>query len=173
MIYSLGDRHPLLEGDGHFIAPTATIIGSVTLKSGVSVWFDAVLRGDNDEIEIGEYSNIQDGAVLHTDQGIKLSIGNNVTVGHRAMLHGCIIGRNALIGIGSIILNRARIGDNSIVGAHSLVTEGKNFPDGVLIVGSPAKLVRRLDAAELEYLKTAADIYVQNSRRYLNRLKEF
>ncbi len=170
MIVSLGGRHPNLEGDGHFIAPTAAVIGSVTLKQGASVWFNAVLRGDNDLIEIGVNSNIQDGAVLHTDPGIQLIVGDNVTVGHQVMLHGCTIGSNSLIGIGSTILNRSRIGSNCIVGAHSLITEGKEFPDGVLIFGSPAKVVRDLQAQELEYLKFAADVYVQNSQRFLKEM---
>jgi carbonic anhydrase/acetyltransferase-like protein (isoleucine patch superfamily) len=171
MIYELGDRHPDLQGDGHFIAPNASIIGTVTLKQGASIWFNAVLRGDNDLIEIGANSNIQDGAVLHTDPGIQLIVGDNVTVGHRVMLHGCTIGSNSLIGIGSTLLNRSRVGSNCIVGAHSLITEGKEFPDGVLILGSPAKVVRELEAAELEFLKAAADIYVQNSQRFLDELK--
>ena len=166
MIVSLGDRHPNLEGDGHFIAPTAVLIGSVTLKQGASVWFNAVLRGDNDLIEVGVNSNIQDGAVLHTDPGIKLIVGDNVTVGHQVMLHGCTIGNNSLIGIGSTVLNRSRIGSDCIVGAHSLITEGKEFPDGVLILGSPASVVRDLQDQELEFLKTAADVYVQNSQRF-------
>ena len=171
MIYALGERHPNLVGDGHFIAPTAAVIGTVTLKQGASIWFNAVLRGDNDLIEIGVNSNIQDGAVLHTDPGIELIVGDNVTVGHRVMLHGCTIDNNSLIGIGSTLLNRSRIGSNCIVGAHSLITEDKEFPDGVLILGSPAKVVRDLEARELEFLEFAADIYVQNSRRFLDELK--
>ena len=170
MIYELGDRQPRLEGDGHFIAPTASVIGDVTLKQGASIWFNAVLRGDNDLIEIGANSNIQDGAVLHTDPGIELIVGDNVTVGHQVMLHGCTIGNNSLIGIGSTLLNRSSIGSNCIVGAHSLITEGKEFPDEVLILGSPAKVIRELEAAELEFLKYAADVYVQNSQRFLEEL---
>ncbi len=170
MIYKLGDHHPHLQGDGHFIAPSATISGNVTLKQGASLWLNAVLRGDNDLIEIGMNSNIQDGAVLHTDPGIELIVGDNVTVGHQVMLHGCTIGDNSLIGIGSTLLNRSRIGSNCIVGAHSLITEGKEFPDGVLILGSPAKLVRDLEAPELEFLKTAAEVYVKNSQRFLDEL---
>ena len=170
MIYELGDLQPRLEGDGQFIAPTASVIGDVTLKQGASIWFNAVLRGDNDLIEIGVNSNIQDGAVLHTDPGIKLIVGDNVTVGHQVMLHGCTIGNNSLIGIGSTLLNRSSIGSNCIVGAHSLITEGKEFPDEVLILGSPAKVIRELEAAELEFLKYAADVYVQNSQRFLNEL---
>jgi len=170
MIYQLGDRQPRLEGDGHFIAPSASVIGDVTLKQGASIWFNAVLRGDNDLIEIGVNSNIQDGAVLHTDPGIELIVGDNVTVGHQVMLHGCTIGNNSLIGIGSTLLNRSSIGNNCIVGAHSLITERKKFPDGVLILGSPAKVIRELEAAELEFLKYAADVYVQNSQRFLDEL---
>ena len=170
MMYRLGNRHPATEEDGHFIAPSAAIIGDVTLKRGASVWFGAVLRGDNDRIEVGEMSNIQDGAILHTDPGIPLIVGDRVTVGHRAMLHGCRIGDNTLIGIGSTILNHATIGSNCIVGAHALVTEGKEFPDGSLIFGSPSTLVRSLRADEIESLKTAADVYVKNSRRYLEQL---
>ena len=170
MIYQLGDRQPRLDGDGHFIAPSASVIGNVTLKQGASIWFNAVLRGDNDLIEIGVNSNIQDGAVLHTDPGIELIVGDNVTVGHQVMLHGCTIGNNSLIGIGSTLLNRSSIGNNCIVGAHSLITEGKKFPDEVLIHGSPAKVIRELEAAELEFLKYAADVYVQNSQRFLDEL---
>jgi carbonic anhydrase/acetyltransferase-like protein (isoleucine patch superfamily) len=170
VIINLGDRCPDLQGDGHFIAPTAAVIGSVTLKQGASIWFNAVLRGDNDLIEVGVNSNIQDGAVLHTDPGIKLVVGDNVTVGHMVMLHGCTIGSNSLIGIGSTVLNGARIGKDCIVGAHALITEGKEFADGVLILGSPAKVVRDLKTQELEFLKTAAEVYVQNGKRYLKEL---
>ena len=171
MIFSLGDQHPVLDGDDQFIAPTASVIGQVRLKSGVSVWFGAVLRGDNDRIVVGENSNIQDGAILHTDPGIELIVGTNVTVGHRAMLHGCRIGDNSLVGIGSTVLNNARIGSNSVVGAHALVTEGKSFPDGVLLLGSPAKIARKLEAQELETLKASAAVYVQQNARYRRQLK--
>ena len=172
MIYSLGDRQPEFEGDGQFVAPSASIIGSVILKQGASVWFNAVLRGDNDLIEIGRNSNIQDGAVLHTDPGIELIIGDNVTVGHQAMLHGCTIGNNSLIGIGSTILNHAKIGGNCLVGAHSLITEGKEFPGGVVILGSPARIVRELTEQEMDFLKSSADVYVQNGRRFLDQLQQ-
>jgi carbonic anhydrase/acetyltransferase-like protein (isoleucine patch superfamily) len=170
MISSLGDRHPKFEGDGHFVAPNATIVGSVILKENTSVWFNAVIRGDMERIEIGMNSNIQDGAVLHADDGVPLKIGNQVTVGHLAVLHGCTIGDNSLIGIGAAILNRARIGSNSIVGARALVTRRKEFPDGVLILGSPARIVRDLTAEEIESLQNAADLYVQNGTRYLKEL---
>ncbi len=171
MIFGLGDRHPVLEGDGQFVAPNASVIGQVRLKAGASVWFGAVLRGDNDWIVVGENSNIQDGAILHTDPGIELIVGANVTVGHRAMLHGCRIGDNSLVGIGSTVLNNARIGSNSVVGAHALVTEGKSFPDGVLLLGSPAKIARELDAQELEMLKASAAVYVKQNARYRGELK--
>jgi carbonic anhydrase/acetyltransferase-like protein (isoleucine patch superfamily) len=170
VICSLGDRHPVFEGTQHFVAENATIIGSVVLKHGASVWFNAVLRGDNDLIEIGRNSNVQDGAVLHTDPGIRLTIGESVTVGHQATLHGCTVGDNSLIGIGSCLLNNAVVGKNSIVGAHSLITENKDFPDGVLIVGSPAKVVRDLSEDEWSYLAAAAAIYVEKSARYRTQL---
>lgn len=166
MIASLGERQPAFEGTGHFVAHNATVIGSVRIGQGVSIWFNAVIRGDNDWIEIGENSNIQDGSILHTDAGIRLQIGRNVTVGHRVMLHGCRIGDGSLIGIGSTILNNARIGNDCLVGAHSLVTEGREFPDRVLILGSPARVVRTLTADEISMLQAAARHYVENGRRY-------
>lgn len=170
MICTLGDRQPVLEGSGHYIAPNATVIGSVRLADSASVWFNAVLRGDNDWIEIGERSNVQDGAVLHTDPGITLRVGRNVTIGHKVMLHGCTIGDNSLVGIGSTILNGARIGSNCVVGAHALVTEGKEFPDGSLIIGAPAKVARQLSAAEISGIGRSADVYVHNAQRFLTEL---
>ena len=170
MIYELGERRLVREGDGHYIAPSASVIGSVRLKANASIWFNAVLRGDNDWIEIGENSNIQDGSVLHTDPGLPLIVGDNVTVGHMVMLHGCNIGHGSLIGIGSTVLNNAAIGANSIVGAHSLVTEGKSFPDGVLLMGSPAKIVRELGPQERELLQASARIYVDNGHRFRDDL---
>lgn len=172
MIYRLGDSCPLLEGDGHFIAPGASVIGKVRLGAGSSVWFGAVIRGDNDWIEIGENSNIQDNAVLHTDPGLRLRVGAGVTVGHRAMLHGCTIGDGSLIGIGSTILNNAVVGARCLVGAHSLLTEGKQFPDGVLIVGSPARIVRELDGDEQARLAASAAVYTRNSRRFREQLTD-
>lgn len=168
MNYRLGNDLPEISGSGHFIAPSASLIGKVRLEAGSSVWFGAVLRGDNDWIDIGENSNIQDGAILHTDPGIPLTVGRNVTVGHRAMLHGCSIGNGSLIGIGSTVLNNARVGERCLVGAHALITEGKEFPDGVLIVGSPARVVRELTDDEIQQLETSAAIYTQKSQRYLN-----
>ena len=166
MIQALGDRIPVLEGDGHFIADSADIVGSVRLKDRSSVWFNAVLRGDNDWLEVGERSNIQDGCILHTDPGIPLIIGDGVTVGHRAMLHGCQVADNSLIGIGATILNGARIGRNCVVGAHALVLEDREFPDGSLILGSPAEAVRELTEAEIANIERSADVYVRNARRF-------
>jgi carbonic anhydrase/acetyltransferase-like protein (isoleucine patch superfamily) len=172
MIASLGDRRPVLEGAGHFIAHNATVIGNVRIRAGASIWYNAVLRGDNDWIEIGQNSNVQDGSVLHTDPGIRLTVGDGVTVGHRVMLHGCSIGDGSLIGIGSTVLNKARIGMNCLVGAHSLITENKEFPDGVLITGTPAKVVRKLDNSELDRLQVSAAIYVENARRFCTAFAE-
>ncbi|MGB5489434.1 MAG: gamma carbonic anhydrase family protein [Woeseiaceae bacterium] len=167
---ALGDRAPVLEGGGHFLADNASIIGSVRLKDQSSVWFHSVLRGDNDWLEVGERSNIQDGCILHTDPGIPLVIGNGVTVGHRVMLHGCRVGDNSLIGIGSTLLNGAAIGRNCIVGAHSLVTENKSFPDGSLILGSPARVARELSDEEIAHIGWSADIYVKNAQRFNEQL---
>lgn len=166
MIYALGDRRPVFDGENHFVADNATIIGSVKLGDSTSVWFNCVLRGDNDWIEIGERSNIQDGSVLHTDPGIRLSVGDGVTVGHNVMLHGCTIDDYSLIGIGSTVLNGARVGANCVVGAHSLITEDKEFPERSLIIGSPARVLRSLEPEEFAMLKKSADIYVANARRF-------
>ncbi len=170
MIRALGDRKPVIEGSGHFIAENATIVGSVRLRDRSSVWFNSVLRGDNDWLEIGERSNIQDACVLHTDPGLPLIIGEGVTIGHMAMLHGCVIGSNSLVGIGSTVLNGAKIGNNCIVGAHTLVTENKRFPDGSLILGSPAQVVRELNAEEIAKIAEAAEVYVANARRFNEEL---
>lgn len=171
MIFALGEREPLIEGDGHFLADNASIIGSVRLRAQSSVWFNCVLRGDNDWIDIGERSNIQDNSVLHTDPGLELIVGNGVTVGHRVMLHGCRIGDNSLVGIGSTILNGAAVGRNCVVGAHSLITENKTFPDGSLIIGSPAKVARPLSDDEIAMLKRSADVYVANAQRFNEQLR--
>lgn len=141
------------------------------LENNASVWFNAILRGDCDEIYIGENSNVQDGSVLHTDPGIKLRIGRDCTIGHMVMLHGCEIGDNTLVGIGSVILNRVKIGKNCIVGAKSLIPEGKSFPDNCLIMGAPAKVVREVSAQEAQFLKLQAEHYVQNARRYREKLQ--
>ena len=170
MMFALGDRSPVLEGDDHFIADNASIIGSVRMGASASIWFNCVLRGDNDWINIGARSNIQDGSVLHTDPGLPLTVGRNVTVGHKVMLHGCSIGDGTLVGIGSTVLNRASVGANCVVGAHSLLTEGKEFPAGSLIMGAPAKLVRALNDDEIQALQASADHYVANAARYREHL---
>lgn len=170
MIYRLEKREPRIAEDV-FVADNATVIGSVVLEAGSSVWFNAVLRGDNDELLIGERSNVQDGAVLHTDPGLKLVVGRGVTVGHMAMLHGCTIGDGALIAIGARVLNGARIGAESIVAAGALVTEGKVFPDGVMLMGSPAKVVRDLSPQQREALRIPAIVYNNNAKRYRSKLQ--
>lgn len=171
-IYALDDLSPVLPENGmYWIAPDASIVGNVQVGEGVSIWFGAVVRGDNEPIVIGARSNIQDGSVLHSDPGSPLTIGEGVTVGHKVVLHGCTIGDNSLIGIGAVVLNRARIGRNSIVGAGALVTEGKAFPDGVLIVGSPARVVRELTPEQIEGLRRSAAHYVENGKRFAKGLK--
>ena len=165
--YRLGDREPTFpEGDEYWIAPNAVVAGHVILKKNASVWFGAVLRGDNEPIIVGENSNIQDNSVLHTDVGQPLTIGDNVTVGHMVMLHGCAIGDGTLIGIGSVVLNGARIGKNCLVGANSLITEGKEFPDGSMIFGAPAKVVRQLEPEQAARMGMGALGYVQNWKRF-------
>ena len=164
-VYRLEQHSPQVP-DSAWVAESATVIGRVTLGEGASVWYGAVLRGDNDSITLGARCNVQDASVLHTDNGYPLTLGDDVTIGHQVMLHGCSVGEGSLIGIGSIILNGAKIGKNSIVGAGALVTEGKEFPDGVLIVGSPAKVLRELTAEQIERLKAAAAHYVQQQQRH-------
>lgn len=170
MLYALDDKAPQLLGQ-NWVADNAAVIGNVLLHPGASVWFGCTVRGDNDPITIGENSNIQDGSVLHTDVGVPLTIGRDVTVGHQVMLHGCTIGENTLIGIQSVILNHAKIGKNSIVGAGSLVPEGKSYPDGVLLMGSPAVVKRELLPQEIAFIKLSATHYVQNAQRYAEKLK--
>jgi carbonic anhydrase/acetyltransferase-like protein (isoleucine patch superfamily) len=170
MLYTLSDRTPELRGQQHFIAPNASVIGSVILENNVSIWFNAVIRGDNEPIRIGENSNIQDGSVLHTDPGAPLTIGNNVTVGHLVMLHGCTIGDGSLIGIHSTILNHAVIGRNCLIGANTLITEGKIIPDNSLVVGSPGKVMRSLREEEIAALHANAARYVENLSRYRDSL---
>lgn len=169
MRYSLGERRVQCLGE-HYIAPTASVIGSVVLESDASVWFNAVVRADNDQIRIGARSNIQDGAVLHTDEGIQLIIGRDVTVGHMAMIHGCTIGDATLIGIKAVVLNRVRIGKHCIIGANSLITEGKEIPDRSLVVGSPGKVIRQLTDDEVRYVLWNAEHYVEKIRDYRNSL---
>ena len=172
-VYNLGDVAPELPNeDEYWIAPTAAVLGRVILKKNASVWFGATIRGDNDPITIGENSNVQDGSVLHTDPGAPLTIGTNVTVGHLVMLHGCTIGDGTLVGIGSVILNRARIGKNCLIGAGALVTEGKVIPDGSLVMGSPGKVVRELSEGQIQAITVSAGHYVQNWKRFAAQLVE-
>lgn len=166
-LYRLDDRVPELAGDGAcWVAPTADLIGSVRLEEGASVWFGAVLRGDNELILIGKNSNVQDGCVLHTDMGYPLTIGEGCTIGHKAILHGCSIGSNSLIGMGATVLNGAKIGRNCIVGANALIPEGKEIPDNSLVVGMPGRVVRTLDFEAEEGLRKSAAGYVRNWQRF-------
>jgi carbonic anhydrase/acetyltransferase-like protein (isoleucine patch superfamily) len=165
MIYALDNRQPEFLGEC-FVADSAAVIGKVRLANNVGIWFGAVLRGDNELIDIGENSNVQDNSVLHTDMGVPLTVGKNVTIGHLVMLHGCTIGDNTLIGIKSVIMNHAVIGKNCIIGANTLITEGKHIPDNSLVMGSPGKVVRQLTDEEIARIKLNADVYVQNLRRY-------
>jgi carbonic anhydrase/acetyltransferase-like protein (isoleucine patch superfamily) len=171
VIYRLEDRRVIRHADT-FIAPNATVIGSVELHERASIWFNVVARGDNDPIVIGPESNVQDAAVLHTDMGVPLTLGRGVTVGHKAMLHGCTVGDYALIGINAVVLNRARIGAYCIIGANSLIAEGKEIPEGSLVMGTPGKVVRSLSDEERIRLEASAAIYVANARRYLSGLFE-
>jgi carbonic anhydrase/acetyltransferase-like protein (isoleucine patch superfamily) len=170
MRYSLGDRRIVTKGD-HFIADSASVIGSVVLEHNASIWFNAVVRGDCDLITIGENSNVQDGSVLHADVGVPLTIGRNVTVGHKVMLHGCSIGDNSLIGINAVVLNGARIGRYCIIGANALVPEGREIPDFSVVMGSPGKVVKEVSEAQRAMLEMSALHYVENFKRYLRELK--
>ena len=169
-LYSLDGFAPDCHEDS-WVAPNATLIGKVSLAKDASVWWQAVLRGDNELLTVGEGSNIQDFAMLHTDPGIPLTVGRDVTIGHHVALHSCIIGDGALIGIGATVLNNAQIGPNCLVGAGALVTEGKAFPEGSLIVGSPAKAVRQMDERQIAGFRLNAQYYVKNARRYRDGLK--
>ena len=166
MFFQLGDRRVVAEGD-HFVAPGAMITGSVLLKHNVNVWFNAVIRGDVEPIIVGAHTNVQDGAVLHTDPGSPLIIGDYVTVGHKVTLHGCEIGENSLIGINAVVLNRVKIGRNCLIGANALVTEGKEIPDNSMVLGAPGKVVRQLSEAEIVGLRESADRYVVRAQWYL------
>jgi carbonic anhydrase/acetyltransferase-like protein (isoleucine patch superfamily) len=171
-IYSLDRRRVELRGARHYIAPGAALVGSIVLENEVSVWFGVAIRADNDRVHIGEGTNIQDGSVLHVDPGFPLTIGRNVTVGHRAMLHGCTVGDGVLVGIGAIVLNGARIGAGSLVGAGALVLEGKEIPPGVLALGSPARVVRELKPREREGILAISRSYVERAKLFAAKLKE-
>jgi carbonic anhydrase/acetyltransferase-like protein (isoleucine patch superfamily) len=172
-IYELDGQAPELPADGnYFIADTAMVIGKVRLLSAASVWFGAVVRGDNEWIEIGENANVQDNSTCHTDIGFPLTIGNNCTIGHNVILHGCTVEEGALVGMGSIVMNGARIGRGSIVGAGSVITEGKQFPEHSLIIGSPARVIRTLDPAQAAGIASTVKFYALNGPRFKNGLKK-
>ena len=172
VLYALGDRKVELRGGNHYIAPSAAVIGHVILDDEASVWFNASVRGDNDPIIIGARTNIQDGSVLHTDEGVRLTLGSEVTVGHQVMLHGCSVGDGSLIGIKSVVLNGAIIGRECLVGACTLIPEGKVIPDRSLVLGTPGKVVRTLNDDDAAKLRLIAAGYVSNARRYIAQLVE-
>jgi len=171
VLYSLDGISPELNDDS-WVAPDANLIGHVRLEAGASVWFGSTLRGDNELIHVGEGSNIQENSVLHTDMGYPLTIGKNCTIGHKAMLHGCTIGEQSLIGMGAMVLNGARIGRNCLIGAGALITEGKEIPDGSLVMGAPGRVVRALDEEAIAGLLASAQGYQQNMRRYRDGLSK-
>jgi carbonic anhydrase/acetyltransferase-like protein (isoleucine patch superfamily) len=171
-IYELDGQAPDFPGEGNYwIADTATLIGRVRLKKDASVWFGSVLRGDNEWIELGERSQIQDNATLHTDPGFPLTIGANCVIGHNVILHGCTVGDESLIGMGAMMLNGAKVGRNCLVGAGAMITEGKDFPDNSLVVGAPARVIRTLDDKTAEMIRAGADIYVRRWQQYAKGLK--
>jgi len=169
-LYAIDGIMPELDTDC-FVAPDAVLIGRVRVKKGASIWFGAVLRGDNDWITVGEGSNVQDLSLIHADPGQPVEIGGGVTIGHRVIIHSAAVGGNSLVGMGAILLNGARIGANSLVGAASLVTEGKTFEDGQMILGSPAKAIKPLTEAQVAGLSLSAETYVANAKRYRESLK--
>jgi carbonic anhydrase/acetyltransferase-like protein (isoleucine patch superfamily) len=171
-LFAIGERRVRLLGEHHYVAHDATLVGDITLHNEVSVWFQVVIRAENDRITIGEKCNIQDGSVLHVDPGYPMTLGNSVSVGHKVMLHGCTIGDGSLIGINSVIMNGARIGRGTLIGANTLVAEGKEIPEGVLVLGSPGKIVRELKQEERDYLLKVASGYVERSRFYKANLKQ-
>ena len=170
-LFSIGERRIELRGEHHFIAPGASLIGSIVLEENVNVWFNVVIRADNDRVSIGEGCNIQDGSVLHVDPGYPMNLARRVTVGHKVMLHGCSVGEGALIGINSVVMNGARIGAHSLIGANTLIAEGKEIPEGVLVLGSPGKIVRELKQQEKDFLLQIAQGYIDRARFYRDHLK--
>lgn len=171
-IYALDTIAPRIDADVAFIAPNAVLVGDVVVGAEVGIWFGVVARGDIETITIGARTNVQENSVLHTDSGYPLVIGENVTIGHGAIVHGCTIGDNSLIGMGATVLNGAKIGRNCLIGANALVTENKIIPDNSLVMGAPAKVVREIDAAGIEALAASADRYVKNARRYASSMKQ-
>ncbi|PCI75570.1 MAG: gamma carbonic anhydrase family protein [SAR86 cluster bacterium] len=172
MLYRLGELEVEIAGEEYFVADSADVIGRVRLENNASVWFNAVVRGDNELITIGENSNVQDCSVLHTDPKFPLTIGKNVTIGHKVMLHGCTIGDNSLIGINAVVLNGAKIGKNCLIGANSLVTEGKEIPDGSLVMGSPAKVIKTLSEEQQSQLVRSSEIYVEKFKQFKKELQK-
>jgi carbonic anhydrase/acetyltransferase-like protein (isoleucine patch superfamily) len=170
MIYELNGKKPQLQGD-NYVAPNATVIGDVVLKRGANVWWNVTIRGDNDTITLGENVNVQDGSVLHTDEGVKLTLEKDVSIGHMVMLHGCTIGEGSLIGIKAVILNHAVIGRECLIGANSLIPEGKVIPERSLVMGSPGRVIRQLTDAEVANVRGIAQHYVDNAARYRKSLK--
>jgi carbonic anhydrase/acetyltransferase-like protein (isoleucine patch superfamily) len=170
-LYSFDSRQVELRGAHHYVAPDATVLGSVILEENASIWFNVVIRADNDHIHIGAGTNVQDGSVLHVDPGYPLTLGRQVSIGHKVMLHGCTIGDGTLVGINSVVLNGARIGRGSLIGANSLIAEGKEIPDGVLVLGSPGRIVRELTADERANLLRIADGYIARSIRFKTQLR--
>jgi carbonic anhydrase/acetyltransferase-like protein (isoleucine patch superfamily) len=170
MIYSLGDDHVQM-AEGVFVAPGSHVIGKVVMQKNSSVWFNTVVRGDCDVITIGEDSNVQDGSVLHTDFGVPLTIGKGVTVGHKVMLHGCEVGDYSLIGVNSVVLNGAKIGKYCVIGANSLITENMQIPDGSLVMGSPAKVIKPIPEKQKKMLEQSAQHYVENAIRFSQQLQ--
>ncbi|MDJ0896226.1 MAG: gamma carbonic anhydrase family protein [Alphaproteobacteria bacterium] len=171
MRYALGEARVSTADEAFFIAPTAAVIGKVRLETNASVWWHAVLRGDNELITVGEGSNVQDGSVLHTDPGFPLTIGKGVSIGHLVMLHGCTIGDNSLIGIGAVVLNGARIGRNCLIGAKALVLEGAEIPDNSVVLGAPGKVARQVTPENLDRIRESAEFYVANWQRYYEGLR--
>ncbi len=171
-IYSIGDKRVELRGAHHYIAHDATLVGAITLEADANIWFKVVIRAENDVVRIGESTNVQDGSVLHVDPGFPLTLGRQVTIGHKVMLHGCTVGDGSLVGINSVVMNGARVGKGSLIGANTLIPEGKEIPEGVLVLGSPGKVVRELTPEERDYLLKIAAGYVERSRRYKAELRE-
>ena len=170
-IYALADIRPQID-DSAWVAPDANVIGNIVLSAQSSVWFGSTLRGDNERIEVGEGSNVQENCVFHTDAGFPLTIGRNCTIGHKVMLHGCTIGDNSLVGMGATILNGAKIGKNCLIGAGALITENKEIPDGSLVMGAPGKVVRQLDEKTIQMLTASAQHYAENAARFRQDLKQ-
>ena len=171
-VFSLGERRVALLGEHHYIAHDATLVGSIVLHADVSIWFKVVIRAENDSVTIGAGSNVQDSSVLHVDPGYPMSLGRMVTIGHKAMLHGCSIGEGSLLGINAVVLNGAKIGKGVLIGANTLVPEGKEIPDGVLVVGSPGRIVRELKQEERDKLLRTAQGYIERGKLYKRELRE-